>query len=47
MSDQIVSKSIYLTNADWNEIELYFDDPNKYWKKDPALVLSPIKSLRL
>jgi catechol 2,3-dioxygenase len=42
-----VSKSIYLTDPDGNEIELYIDDPDQDWKKDPALVLSPIKPLRL
>ena len=46
LSDHTVSKSIYLTDPDGNEIELYIDDPNQDWKKDPALVLSPIKPLR-
>ena len=46
MSDHTVSKSIYLTDPDGNEIELYIDDPDQDWKKDPALVLSPIKPLR-
>ena len=47
LSDHTVSKSIYLTDPDGNEIELYIDDPDQDWKKDPALVLSPIKPLRL
>jgi catechol 2,3-dioxygenase len=46
MSDHTVSKSIYLTDPDGNEIELYVDDPNQDWEKNPSLVLSPIKLLR-
>ena len=46
MSDHTVSKSIYLTDPDGNEIELYIDDPDQDWKKDPELVLFPIKPLR-
>jgi catechol 2,3-dioxygenase len=46
MSDHTVSKSIYLIDPDRNEIELYVDDPNQDWEKNPSLVLSPIKLLR-
>ena len=46
MSDHTVSKSIYLTDPDGNEIELYIDDSDQDWKKNPELVLSPIKPLR-
>ena len=46
-SDHTVSKSIYLLDPDGNEIELYIDDSKYDWKSNPALVLSPIKSLSL
>ena len=46
-SDHTVSKSIYFTDPDGNEIEIYVDDPNQDWKNDPSLVLSPIKHLSL
>ena len=46
LSDHTVSKSIYLTDPDGNEIELYIDNRDQDWEKDPELVLSPLKPLR-
>ncbi|MCI0563995.1 MAG: VOC family protein [Nitrososphaera sp.] len=47
MSDHTVSQSLYLTDLDGNEVELYVDADPKIWQKDPAAVLSPIKPLRM
>jgi len=47
MSDHTVSQSLYLTDPDGNEIELYVDADPAIWKKNPAAVLAPIKPLRL
>ncbi len=47
MSDHTVSKSIYVFDPDGNEIELYIDDKDIDWKKNPELVLVPIKPLDL
>ena len=47
MSDHTVSQSLYLSDPDGNEIELYVDADPSIWEKDPAAVLSPIKPLDL
>ncbi|MFQ5598498.1 MAG: VOC family protein [Nitrospiria bacterium] len=47
MSDHTVSQSLYLSDPDGNEVELYVDADPKVWKDDPAAVLSPIKPLHL
>ncbi len=47
MSDHTVSQSLYLHDPDGNEVELYVDDPSVDWKRDPKVVLAPIKPLRL
>ncbi|HXC61707.1 MAG TPA: VOC family protein [Nitrospiria bacterium] len=47
MSDHTVSQSLYLTDPDGNEVELYVDADPAIWKKNPAAVLAPIKPLRL
>ena len=47
MSDHTVSQSLYLTDPDGNEVELYVDADPAIWKKNPQAVLSPIKPLRL
>ena len=47
MSDHKVSQSIYISDPDGNEVELYVDDPNIDWKNEPNLVMSPIKPLFL
>lgn len=45
-SDHTVTHSIYILDPDGNELELYADVSDD-WKKNPALVLSPIKPLKL
>ena len=47
MSDHTVSQSIYISDPDGNEVELYVDDPKVDWKNKPSLVMSPIKPLLL
>lgn len=47
MSDHTVSQSLYLTDPDGNEVELYVDADPAIWRSDPAAVLSPIKPLDL
>ncbi len=47
MSDHTVSQSLYLTDPDGNEVELYVDADPAIWRNDPAAVLSPIKPLVL
>lgn len=47
MSDHTVSQSLYLTDPDGNEVELYVDADDAVWKKDPAAVLSPTTPLAL
>jgi catechol 2,3-dioxygenase len=46
-SDHTVTHSLYIADPDGNEIELYIDVPGVDWVRDPALVGSPIKPLRL
>lgn len=47
MSDHTVSQSLYLEDPDGNEVELYVDNPEVDWKKDPSAVVSSIKPLKL
>ncbi len=46
-SDHTVSQSLYLHDPDGNEVELYVDAPDVDWKRDPKVVLAPIKPLVL
>jgi catechol 2,3-dioxygenase len=46
-SDHGVTHSLYISDPDGNEIELYIDVPGVDWRSDPSLVMSPIKPLRL
>jgi catechol-2,3-dioxygenase len=46
-SDHTVTHSLYITDPDGNEIELYVDMPGVDWKSDPSLVAAPIKPLKL
>jgi catechol 2,3-dioxygenase len=46
-SDHTVSHSLYLADPDGNEVELYVDVPGVDWEKDPALVMAPVRPLRL
>jgi len=47
MSDHTVSQSLYVSDPDGNEVELYVDADPRIWERDPAAVLSDIKPLRL
>jgi catechol 2,3-dioxygenase len=46
-SDHTVTHSLYVTDPDGNEIELYVDVPGVDWRNDPSLVAAPIKPLKL
>jgi catechol 2,3-dioxygenase len=46
-SDHTVTHSLYITDPDGNEIELYIDVPGVDWRADPALVGTPTKPLDL
>jgi catechol 2,3-dioxygenase len=46
-SDHGITHSLYITDPDGNEIELYVDVAGVDWRSDPSLVMSPIKPLRL
>jgi len=46
-SDHTVTHSLYIADPDGNEIELYIDVPGVDWRKDPSLLMSAIKPLRL
>ncbi|MEK6918966.1 MAG: VOC family protein [Nanoarchaeota archaeon] len=45
-SDHTVTHSLYITDPDGNELELYVDINND-WKKDPKKIFSPTKPLRI
>jgi catechol 2,3-dioxygenase len=47
MSDHTVSKSLYLTDPDGNEVELYVDADASIWLEHPEAVLAPPKPLQL
>lgn len=46
-SDHTVTHSLYVTDPDGNEVELYVDVPGADWRGDPALIAAPIRPLRL
>lgn len=46
-SDHGVTHSLYIEDPDGNEIELFVDVPGVDWRSDPALVMAPVKPLRL
>jgi catechol-2,3-dioxygenase len=46
-SDHTVTHSLYITDPDGNEIELYIDVQPEVWRDDPAAVMAPIRPLRL
>ncbi len=46
-SDNTVTHSLYITDPDGNEIELYIDVQPEQWRDDPSAVFAPIKPLRL
>lgn len=45
-SDHGVTYSVYILDPDGNELELYADASDD-WKKNPQLIMSPIRSLNL
>ncbi len=46
-ADHTVTHSVYLSDPDGNEIELYVDVDTVDWRADPSLVVAPTKPLRL
>ena len=46
-ADHHVSHSIYITDPDGNEIELYIDVQPEVWRSDPQAVMAPTRALRL
>ena len=46
-SDHTVTHSLYITDPDGNEIELYVDVPGADGAADPSRVAAPIKPLKL
>lgn len=46
-ADHGVTHSLYITDPDGNEIELYIDVQPEIWREDPSAVLSPVRALRL
>ena len=46
-ADHTVTHSLYTTDPDGNEIELYIDVQPEVWREDPTAVAAPIKPLRL
>ncbi len=47
MSDHAVSQSLYLSDPDGNEVELFVDDPAVDWRHDPGWLEAPVKPLDL
>jgi catechol 2,3-dioxygenase len=47
MSDHTVSHSLYVSDPDGNELELYIDVPGVDWRSDPGLVMAPIRPLHI
>ena len=46
-TDHTVTHSLYITDPDGNEIELYIDVQPEAWRQDPELILAPGRALRL
>jgi len=46
-ADHGVTHSVYITDPDGNEIELYIDVQPEVWRDDPQAVLAPVRALRL
>ena len=46
-ADHGVTHSLYITDPDGNEIELYIDVQPEVWREDPRAVLAPTRPLRL
>ena len=46
-ADHHVSHSLYITDPEGNEIELYIDVQPEVWREDPMAVMAPPRALRL
>jgi catechol-2,3-dioxygenase len=46
-ADHGVTHSLYITDPDGNEIELYIDVQPEAWREDPEAIMAPTRSLRL
>lgn len=46
-ADHGVTHSLYITDPDGNEIELYIDVQPEAWREDPRAILAPVRPLRL
>jgi catechol 2,3-dioxygenase len=46
-ADHGVTHSLYITDPDGNEIELYIDVQPERWRDDPDAILAPTRALRL
>lgn len=46
-SDHTITHSVYITDPDGNEVELYIDVPGIDWRADPSAIVAPIRPLRL
>jgi len=47
MADHTVTHSVYITDPDGNEIELYIDVQPETWRDDPTAVIASTRPLRL
>ena len=47
LADHTVSQSLYLSDPDGNEVELYVDDPDVDWRSSKAWMREPVKPLDL
>lgn len=47
LADHGISQSIYLRDADGNEVELFVDNPDIDWKNDNRWMEAPVKPLLL
>ena len=47
LSDHTISRSIYLTDPDGNELELYVDNPDYDWRINDSWMEAPVKPLKL
>ena len=46
-SDHTVTHSLYVSDPDGNEIELYIDVQPEVWREDPDAIMSPVRALQL
>ena len=46
-ADHTVTHSLYITDPDGNEIELYIDVQPEIWRDDPAAIVAPVRPLRV